>query len=61
MGNLIVKFLLGGLGERVIVVLLISVLERAQLAAQSTATPVDDAIVLGVLDGLRRIVPREVP
>lgn len=61
MGNVIIRFLLGGLGERVIVALLIAVLERAQLAAQSTATPVDDAIVLGVLDGLRRIVPREVP
>lgn len=60
MGNVIVKFLLAGLGERVIVGLLIAVLERAQIAAQSTATPIDDAIVLGVLDGLRRVVPREV-
>ena len=57
MGNLIVKFLLGGLGERVIVSLLISVLERAQVAAAETATPLDDVVVAGVLDGLRGLLP----
>ena len=57
MGNLIVKFLLGGLGERVTVSLLISVLERAQVAAAETATPLDDVVVSGVLDGLRGLLP----
>lgn len=55
MGNLIVKFLLAGLGERVIVTLLIAVLERAQVAASATSTTIDDAVVLGVLEGLRRV------
>lgn len=55
MGNVIVKFLLAGLGERVIVSLLVAVLERAQVAAAETATPLDDAVVAGVLDGLRRL------
>lgn len=55
MGNVIVKFLLAGLSQRVIVTLLIAVLERAQAAAAATATPLDDAVLGGVLDGLRRM------
>ena len=55
MGNVIVKFLMSNLSQRVVVTLLIAVLERAQTAAQATATPVDDAIVGAVLDGLRRV------
>lgn len=55
MGNLIVKVLMGGLGERVIITLLIVVLDRAQVAAKATATPIDDAIVAGVLDALRQM------
>lgn len=55
MGNLIVKFLLAGLSQRVIVTLLIAVLERAQAAAAATVTPLDDAVLAGVLDGLRRL------
>lgn len=55
MGNVIVKFLLANLSQRVVVTLLIAVVERAQGAALTTATPVDDAIVGAVLDGLRRV------
>lgn len=55
MGNVIVKFLLANLSQRVVVMLLIVVLERVQAAALATATPVDDAIVGAVLDGLRRV------
>lgn len=55
MGNVIVKFLLANLSQRVVVTLLIAVVERAHGAALTTATPVDDAIVGAVLDGLRRI------
>ena len=55
MGNVIVKLLLANLSQRVVVTLLIAVVERAQGAASATATPVDDAIVGAVLDGLRRI------
>ena len=55
MGNVIVKFLLANLSQRVVVMLLIEVVERVQGAASTTATPVDDAIVGAVLDGLRRI------
>ena len=55
MGNVIVKFLLANLSQRVVVMLLIEVVERVQAAASTTATPVDDAIVGAVLDGLRRI------
>lgn len=55
MGNVIVKLLLANLSQRVVVMLLIVVLERVQAAALATATPVDDAIVGAVLDGLRRV------
>ena len=55
MGNVIVKFLLANLSQRVVVMLWIEVVERVQAAASTTATPVDDAIVGAVLDGLRRI------
>lgn len=55
MGNVIVKFLLANLSQRVVVVLLIAVVERVQAAALATATPVDDAIVGAVLDVLRRV------
>ena len=55
MGNVIVKFLLAGLSQRVVVMLLIAAVERAQAAALATATPVDDAIVGAVLDVLRRV------
>lgn len=55
MGNVIVKFLLANLSQRVVVMLLIEVLERVQAAALATATPVDDAIVGAVLDVLRRL------
>lgn len=55
MGNVIVKFLLANLSQRVVITLLIAVVERAQTAATATATPVDDAIVGAVLDGLRRV------
>ena len=55
MGNVIVKFLLANLSQRVVVTLLIAVVERAQGAALETATPVDDAIVGAVLDVLRSV------
>lgn len=55
MGNVIVKFLLANLSQRVVVMLLIGVVERVQAAALATATPVDDAIVGAVLDVLRRL------
>ena len=55
MGNVIVKFLMSNLSQRVVVTLLIAVVERAQGAALTTATPVDDAIVGALLDGLRRV------
>lgn len=55
MGNVIVKFLLANLSQRVVVMLLIAAVERAQAAALATATPVDDAIVGAVLDVLRRL------
>ena len=55
MGNVIVKFLLANLSQRVVVTLLIVAVERAQAAALATSTPVDDAIVEAVLDGLRRV------
>ena len=55
MGNVIVKFLLANLSQRVVVMLLITVLERVQASALATATPVDDAIVGAVLDVLRRV------
>lgn len=55
MGNVIVKFLLANLSQRVVVMLLIEVVERVQAAALATATPVDDAIVGAVLDVLRRL------
>ena len=55
MGTVIVKFLLANLSQRVVVTLLIAVVERAQGAALTTATPVDDAIVGALLDGLRRV------
>lgn len=55
MGNVIVKFLLANLSQRVVVMLLIEVVERVQAAALATATPVDDAIVGAVLDVLRRV------
>lgn len=55
MGNVIVKFLLANLSQRVVVTLLIAVVERAHGAALTTVTPVDDAIVGAVLDGLRRV------
>lgn len=55
MGNVIVKFLLANLSQRVVVMLLIAVVERVQAAALATATPIDDAIVGAVLDGLRRV------
>lgn len=55
MGNVIVKFLLANLSQRVVVTLLIAAVERAQAAALATATPIDDAIVAAVLDGLRRV------
>ena len=55
MGNVIVKFLLANLSQRVVVMLLIAAVERAQAAALATATPVDDAIVGAVLDVLRRV------
>lgn len=55
MGNVIVKFLLSNLSQRVVITLLIASVERAQAAALATATPIDDAIVGAVLDGLRRV------
>ena len=55
MGNVIVKFLLANLSQRLVVTLLIVAVERAQAAALATATPVDDAIVGAVLDVLRRV------
>ena len=55
MGNVIVKFLLANLSQRVVITLLIASVERAQTAAQATATPVDDAIAGAVLDVLRRV------
>lgn len=55
MGNVIVKFLLANLSQRVVVTLLIAAVERAQAAALATATPIDDAIVGAVLDVLRRL------
>lgn len=55
MGNVIVKFLLANLSQRVVVMLLIAVVERVQAAALASATPVDDAIVGAVLDVLRRL------
>ena len=55
MGNVILKLLLANLSQRVVVTLLIAVVERAQGAALTTSTPVDDAIVGAVLDGLRRV------
>jgi len=55
MGNVIVKFLMANLSQRVVVMLLIAAVERAQAAALATATPVDDAIVGAVLDVLRRV------
>lgn len=55
MGNVIVKFLLANLSQRVVVMLLMEVVERVQAAALATATPVDDAIVGAVLDVLRRL------
>ena len=55
MGNVIVKFLLANLSQRVVITLLIAAVERAQASALSTATPIDDAIVGAVLDGLRRV------
>lgn len=56
MGNVIVKFLLANLSQRVVVTLLIAAaLSAAQAAALATATPIDDAIVGAVLDGLRRV------
>lgn len=55
MGNVIVKFLLANLSQRVVVTLLIAAVERAQASALATATPIDDAIVGAVLDGLRRV------
>lgn len=55
MGPMILKLLMGGLGERVIVSLLVVVLERAHEAAKDTATPIDDAVASGVLDALRQI------
>ena len=55
MGNVIVKFLLANLSQRLVVMLLIEVVERVQAAALATATPVDDAIVGAVLDVLRRL------
>ena len=55
MGNVIVKFLMSNLSQRVVVTLLIAVVERAQGAALTTSTPVDDAILGAVLDGLRRV------
>ena len=55
MGNVIGKLLLANLSQRVVVTLLIAVVERAQGAALTTSTPVDDAIVGAVLDCLRRV------
>ena len=55
MGNVIVKVLMSNLSQRVVVTLLIAVVERAQGAALTTSTPVDDAILGAVLDGLRRV------
>lgn len=55
MGNVIVKFLLANLSQRVVITLLIAAVERAQAAALATATPIDDAIVGAVLDALRRV------
>ena len=55
MGNVIVKFLMSNLSQRVVITLLIAAVERAQAAALATATPIDDAIVEAVLDGLRRV------
>lgn len=55
MGNVIVKFLLANLSQRVVVTLLIAAVERAHAAALATATPIDDAIVGAVLDVLRRL------
>lgn len=55
MGNVIVKFLLANLSQRVVVTMLIAAVERAQAAALATATPIDDAIVGAVLDVLRRL------
>lgn len=55
MGNVIVKFLMSNLSQRVVITLLVAAVERAQAAALATATPIDDAIVAAVLDGLRRV------
>lgn len=55
MGNVLLRVLLSGLGESVIVALLIAVLERAREAARATATPLDDAIVAALVDGLRQV------
>ena len=55
MGNVIVKFLLSNLSQRVVITLLIAAVERAQASALATATPIADAIVGAVLDGLRRV------
>lgn len=55
MGNVLLRVLLSGLGESVIIALLIVVLERAREAARATATPLDDVIVAALLDGLRQV------
>ena len=55
MGNVIMKFLLANLSQRVVVMLLIAAVERLQAAPLATATPADDAIVGAVLDVLRRL------
>lgn len=53
MGNAIVQMLIGGLGQKVLLALLRVALERARVAAEATASPIDDAIVEGVLGALR--------
>lgn len=52
MGNAIVQMLIGGLGQKVLLALLRVALERARAAAEATASPIDDAIVDGVLKAL---------
>lgn len=52
MGNVIVKMLISGLGQKVLLSLLRVALERARVAAAATASPIDDAIVEGVLEAL---------
>lgn len=59
MGNVLLKILLAGLGQRVAVAILIAVLERAQAAALETSTPLDDVLIAGVLDGLRKVEKTE--